>query len=62
VFYIYSYVSLAMVILAVVLMILGVYSLTGLELAAFVVASIWLLIFYRNVSQLTEQVRPGVRF
>ena len=61
-FYIYSYVSLAMVILAVVLMILGVYSLTGLELAAFVVASIWLLIFYRNVSQLTEQVRPGVRF
>ena len=58
VFYIYSYVSVAMMVVAVVLMVMGVYSLTGLEMSAFVMASVWLLIFYRNVDQLVIQQRP----
>jgi hypothetical protein len=40
--------------------VMGVYSLTGLEMSAFVMASVWLLIFYRNVDQLVSQGRPNL--
>jgi hypothetical protein len=59
-FYIYSFAVVAMLVVAVVLFILGFYSLTGLELAAFGMSAVWLLIFYRNVDQLVGQVRPGL--
>ena len=60
-FYVYSFATVAMLIVAVVMKILGYYSLTGLELSAFALSSVWLLIFYRNVEQLTAQVRPDIR-
>ena len=60
-FYLYSYATVGMLLVAVIMKIFGYYSLTGLELSAFTLASVWLLIFYRNVEQLTEQVRPGIR-
>lgn len=61
VFYIYSYLTVVMLVLAVVLMVLGIYSLTGLEVSAFVAAGFWLLVFYRNTAHLVEGLRPGIR-
>jgi hypothetical protein len=61
-FYIYSYTMVAMLVLAVILFIMGVYSLTGIELSAFSMSAFWLIIFYRNVVQLVEQVRPDLKF
>ena len=61
-FYVYSYLVVAMLVTAVVLFVMGAYSLTGLELAAFAMAAVWLIIFYRNTVQLTEEVRPDLKF
>ncbi len=61
-FYVYSYLVVAMLVTAVVLFVMGAYSLTGLELAAFAMAAVWLTIFYRNTVQLTEEVRPDLKF
>ena len=62
IFYVYSYVVVGLLITAVVLFVMGVYSLTGLELAAFSMAAVWLIIFYRNTVELTEHVRPDLKF
>ena len=50
-----------LIIIAIALKVLGYYSLTGLELTAFFMCGIWLLVFYRNIKQLVEQVRPDIK-
>ena len=60
-FYINIVVAVILIIIAIPLAILGYYSLSGLELTTIFMCGIWLLVFYRNVEQLVEQVRPDIK-
>ena len=58
-FYLISAVMAFLMLLAAVLKVAGFYSLVGLELGAFVLAGIWLLLFYRNTELLVARVLVG---
>ncbi len=59
-FYWASWTLLGFIIVAVVLKILGYFSLTGIELFGFSVACIWLLLFMRSAQNLVNRVDPSV--
>jgi hypothetical protein len=61
IFYYLSYLILAGMVSTVIAMVLGYMGLTGLEFACFVLASIWLVLFFRNTELLIEQVAPESR-
>lgn len=56
IFYLISAVMALLMLLAAVLKVAGFYSLVGLELAAFVLAGIWMLLLYRNTELLVARV------
>lgn len=59
-FYWASWTLLGFILVAVVLKIVGHFSLTGIELFGFSVACIWLLLFMRSAQNLVNRVDPTV--
>jgi len=59
-FYYMSWGLLALIAMAVILKIVGYFSLTGLELMGFGAASLWLLMFMRSAQNLVNRVDPKV--
>ena len=60
IFYLISAVMAFLMLLAAALKVAGFYSLVGLELGAFVLAGLWLLLFYRNTELLVARVLVDV--
>ena len=59
-FYYFSWGILALIVMAVVLKLVGYFSLTGIELMGFGSASIWLLVSMRSAQNLVNRVDPSV--
>lgn len=59
-FYYISWGMLALIVGAVILKIVGLFSLTGIELYGFGAACLWLLIFMRSAQNLVDRVEPAV--
>ncbi|MCB0162022.1 MAG: hypothetical protein KDD83_27990, partial [Caldilineaceae bacterium] len=60
-FYYISWVILGGLIFSAVIKVLGYVNLTGLEMAGFTLASLWLLLFFRNTKLLLQRVAPELQ-
>jgi hypothetical membrane protein len=56
IFYAVSIVMVVLMILSAILKVGGRFNLVGLELAAFALAGLWLILFYRNTELLVAQI------
>lgn len=56
IFYVVSIVMVVLMILSAILKVTGSFNLVGLELAAFALAGLWLILFYRNTELLVARV------
>lgn len=57
-FYYFSWLIVGGLVFSAVIKVLGYVNLTGLEMAGFTLASLWLLVFFRNTKLLIERVAP----
>ena len=60
-FYYISWLIVGGLVFSAVIKVLGYVNLTGLEMAGFTLASLWLLLFFRNTKLLLQRVAPELQ-